>query len=114
MLGALLNKTTVCLAGTGMVWMPYANSTTRSYCGSGTEGGCRAFYYTNGTRGGGPQTKAGAWSWTATRADAAAAFKEGSTGRGCPMATLMSGAADDYGFLTYFEYKSVFGELYYR
>ncbi len=113
-LGALLNKTTVCLAGTGTVWMPYASSTTRSYCGSGTEGGCRAFYYTNGTCGGGKANQGWGMELDGDTGCAAAAFKEGSTGVGCPMATPMSGAADDYGFLTYFEYKSVFGELYYR
>ena len=40
---------------------------------------------------------------------AAAAFKEGSTGSGCPMNTPMSGPRMTSGFLTYFEYKSVFG-----
>lgn len=112
-LGALLNKTTICLPGTGAVWAPYANTGTRAYCGGGTEGGCKAFYYTNGTCNG-----KGSAGWgmelDGDTGCAAAAFKEGSTGSGCPMNTPMSGAADDFGFLTYFEYKSVFGELYYR
>ena len=47
-LGALLNKTTVCLPS-GAVWAPYLNTGTRAYCGNGGEGGCKAFYYTNGT-----------------------------------------------------------------
>lgn len=112
-LGALLSKTTVCLAGTGAVWAPYINTGTRQYCGSGTEGGCKAFFYTNGVCNG-KSNQAWGMELDGDTGCAAAAFKEGSTGPGCPQATPMSGAADDFGFLTYYEYKSVFGELYYR
>ncbi len=111
-LGALLNKTTVCLTS-GAVWAPYLNTGTRTYCGNGGEGGCKAFYYTNGTCNGKGNTGWGI-EFDGDTGCASAAFKEGSTGVGCPQASPMSGAADDYGFLAYFEYKQIFGELYYR
>jgi hypothetical protein len=112
-LGALLNKTTVCLPATGNVWTPYANTGTRTYCGNGGEGGCKAFYYTNGVCNG-KSSQGWGMELDGDTGCANAAFKEGSTSAGCPSASPMSGGADDFGFLTYFEYKSVFGEMYYR
>lgn len=96
-----------------MVWGPYKNTGTRTYCGTGTEGGCKAFYYTDAICNGKSNAGYGI-EFDGDTGCAAAAFKMGSTGTGCPMGNPMSGGADDYGFLTYFEYKQVFGELYYR
>jgi hypothetical protein len=109
---ALRDRTKICLTA-GMVWAPYKNTGTRTYCGNGSEGGCKAFFYTDAVCNG--KTNAGfGIELDGDTGCAAAAFKMGSTGVGCPMANPMSGGADDYGFLTYFEYKQVFGELYYR
>lgn len=111
-LGAFRDKTKACLAA-GMIWAPFKNTGTRSYCGNGNEGGCDAFFYTD-VACSGKSNQGWGIELDGDTGCAAAAFKMGSTSPGCPQATPMSGAADDYGFLTNFEYKQVFGELYYR
>src|SRR6185295_20231081 len=47
-LGALRDKTVVCLSAQPE-WKPYFYSGTEAFCGTGGEGGCRAFVYTDTT-----------------------------------------------------------------
>jgi hypothetical protein len=113
-LGALRDKTEVCVSS-GSQFMPYLNPSAKSYCGSGVEGGCHAFFYGLGACGSKP---ASGWGLQldGDTGHYAAAFKLGVTGAkvqgdqyNCP-----GNPPVDWGYLNTMTCDAEFGELYYR
>ncbi|RME56540.1 MAG: hypothetical protein D6795_01225, partial [Deltaproteobacteria bacterium] len=102
-LGALRDRRQYCGAQQG-AFMPYLNTSTEGYCGTGQEGGCDSFYYTSGSC-----RSVGNWGlhWDGDNAWCAAVFKMGATfGGNC--------GAGDQGFLNDCDCNDEEGEIYYR
>ena len=110
-LGALRDRNPVCLVN-GQAFNPYTVSSAEQFCGTGLEGGCDSFFYTEGTCDGG-KTNAGSWgvNWDGDSGCYASAFKFGDVSTPC-CGCIMNGS--DWAFLNYTGVKDESGEIYYR
>jgi cysteine-rich repeat protein len=102
-LGALHKKEQVCIEQNNP-FMPYVSTSSEGYCGSGEEGGCDSFYYTNG---GCNEINTWGVHWDGDSHWCGAVFKMG--------ATLSGGCGDnDHGFMDSCDCSDESGALYYR
>lgn len=90
-------------------FMPYTNTSNEPYCGTGQEGGCDSFLYTDGSCGDAQNWQLeidGDGYFCGAAFKVGATYRDGNFGEGC--------GDDDYGYLDQCDCQDEFGELYYR
>ncbi len=109
-LAAMRDRTKQCIYEQA-AFQPYVYSGAEQFCGTGIEGGCDSFYYTDAVCGAG-KTKAG-WgvNFDGDTGCYSSAIKLGDVSTNC-CGCNMSGP--DWGFLNYTDVQNEWGEIYYR
>jgi len=92
-------------------FQPYVYNGAEQFCGTGIEGGCDSFFYTDAACGPGKVKTGWGVNWDGDTGCYSSAVKLGDVSTNC-CGCNMDGA--DWGFLNYTDVQNEWGEMYYR